>query len=247
MTEHPRIGIFDSGIGGFSVLKEIDKVTNGNILYFGDCARAPYGNKSPEIIVRYIKDILLSLKQKGVTHFVSACNSMSVLTTDAMLEECGISKDNYVDMTRAINAFIGLPYSSSVLVVGTQATIASGVYRDVLERRSHRVIDYSPTELAGAIERGVHESILREIILPIVLYAKEVDASHLLYACTHYPLVAQIFESVAEEVDWRGVFIDPSMYVALAVRLWNLEGEKIKIFETSLRTDAFQKHTAAFV
>ena len=104
MKKENLIGIFDAGVGGFSVFKEVRKNTNADILYFGDCARAPYGNRTEEEIVLFIKDILKQLQNEGVTHFVSACNSMSVLTTEKLLEEVGVPKENYIDMISAIKA-----------------------------------------------------------------------------------------------------------------------------------------------
>ncbi len=239
MSSTPCIGIFDSGIGGFSVLDKVRKVTSANILYFGDCARAPYGNRDQEEIRTFIKEILLTLKRDGATHFISACNSMSVLTTDVLLEECGISREVYIDMSRAIAKFIGLPYSSDVLVIGTHATIASGVYRDVLESRSHRVIDYPLTDLASLIENSASPMELRNVITKVLLYAKEVEATHILYACTHYPLVDALFQKVQNEVEWRGTFIDPSIYVATHAQLWGLVGDNKTLCTTSKDTKAF--------
>lgn len=239
MTTSSRIGIFDSGIGGFSVLKEVRKSTAADIIYFGDCERAPYGNRRPEEIRVFIKEILLKLKEQGATHFVSACNSMSVLTTDILLEDCGIDRSNYIDMSRAIEKFIGLPYISDVLVIGTQATIASGVYRDVLESRSHRVIDCPLIDLAYLIENNASEEELKRVVTGVIEYAKTVEATHILYACTHYPLIDDLFQKVKNEVEWRGELIDPSIYVARCVSIWGLEGDSTTLCTTSKCTPAF--------
>lgn len=246
MTDSSLIGIFDSGIGGFSVLKEVRKVTTSDIIYFGDCGRAPYGNRDGSEIVIFIKEILLNLKSRGATHFVSACNSMSVLTTDVLLEECNIPKENYIDMSRSVEYFIKLPSSSNVLVIGTQATIASGVYRNVLESRSHRVIDYPLTSLASLIESNASIDELISVIKGVVSYAKEIEATHILYACTHYPLIHNMFENVRNELKWFGIFIDPSIYVSEAVNKWNLTGEHKINFETSLTTVAFEREKSKY-
>jgi glutamate racemase len=126
LPQKPLLGIFDSGVGGFSVLKEVRKITDADILYFGDCKNAPYGNRTKEEIVSCIKAVLLRLKDEGVTYFVSACNSMSVNTTDALLLEVGINRKQYLDMIDAVSL---IPFTSNdlVLIVGTQATIQSVV------------------------------------------------------------------------------------------------------------------------
>ena len=79
------VGVFDSGVGGFTVLREIRDVTKADIIYFGDCARAPYGNRSKDEIVMFIKETIINLQAKNVTHFVSACYIISVLSIVIML------------------------------------------------------------------------------------------------------------------------------------------------------------------
>lgn len=235
------LGIFDSGVGGFSVLNEIKKTTSADIVYYGDCARAPYGNKSSEVIVSYMKETITYLQSKGVTHFVSACNSMSVVTTNALLKECGVSTSRYIDMTRAYNAFSIFSGREVTLVIGTHATIQSGAYQSMLQNKSVLFYEYEFPSLAGAIEDGESDVTLVTMIKPALLYAKMVHATHILYGCTHYPLVHDLFLETANEVDWKGFFIDPAQYVARAVDAWRLCGTDDIVFETSKETEVFKK------
>ncbi len=239
--ESSLIGIFDSGIGGFSVLKEIKKTSNADIFYFGDCARAPYGNRDIEEIALFIKEIILYLKSKGVIHFVSACNSMSVLMTNKLLQECNIEDFLYVDMIRAFKKYYDLPSSAKVLLIGTQATIHSNVYQNFLKEKTDTIFEYIPATLAGDIELNIGEEKLKEIIIPIISEAKNKGASHIVYGCTHYPLVHNVFQKCADEIGWFGIFIDPAIYVAQAVSEWDIPGNNILTFETSKETKAFKR------
>jgi glutamate racemase len=235
-----RLGIFDSGVGGFSVLREVRNATDADILYFGDCARAPYGNRSEDEIVSFIRDILLRLKQKGVTHFISACNSMSVHTTDKVLKECGIEKEKYLDMIDAVRRTV-FPEGASVLIVGTQATIDSGVYQEILRKSDLSFQTSVAKDLAGNIERN-DEIGIRKNILEIISSATQ--ASHILYACTHYPLADELFRQEAARQNWKGEFINPAVALTGEVKKWQMRGMRVLTLETSLETDAFKDYSS---
>lgn len=235
------LGIFDSGIGGFSVLHEIRKKTKVDIFYFGDCARAPYGNRAEEEILLFIKEILCYLQLHGVTHFVSACNSMSVLTTEKLLHEVGIMKDNYIDMVDAVK-ILSFPPSAKVLILGTQATINSNKYQNILKEKKVTFDVFSPVTLAGDIEKGNVEAIVISL-KEVLTYALASDVTHILYACTHYPLIDTMFKNEALHSDWSGEFVDPAVYIADEVAKWTLAGSGKVTFKTSLETDIFKEYS----
>jgi glutamate racemase len=201
MSAQNILGIFDSGVGGFSVLKEIRKSSNADIVYYGDCARAPYGNRSEEEIVLFIKGGIRFLEEKGVTHFVNACNSMSVVTTHKLLKECGIDSSQYTDMIRAFEAHAELATNEKVLVLATRATIRSGIYQDVITKKGGKVYEYAFTDLAFAIENNASRDELLEIIRRGLMYAKEIEATQILYGCTHYPLIHGLFLVAKEKIN----------------------------------------------
>jgi glutamate racemase len=236
------LGVFDSGVGGFSVLQEVRKATTSDILYFGDCARAPYGNRSEEQIVVFIKEALLRLIDRGVTHFVSACNSMSVYTTEKLLEEVGIPRGNYIDMVSAISG-LEVEEGDKVLLLGTKVTIESGAYQTILRNRGIEVDSFIPRMLGGEIERGDEEGIQRSVSQAIG-YAKAIHANRIVYACTHYPLVDHMFKEQAHAHGWTGIFVDPALYVAKNVLNWNLTGSGNTAFETTLQTDIFKEYSS---
>lgn len=234
-----KLGVFDSGVGGFSVLKELRKKTSADVLYYGDCARAPYGNRSKDEIQSFIKEIICLLQAQNVTHFVSACNSMSVVTTNKILDDCAITGETYIDMLRAFNEYSVFPSNAHVMIIGTQATVTSGAYQESLKERQINSYEYIFKTLAGSIEKGEDKNVMYEIIKPMILYAKEIGVTYIIYGCTHYPLIDDLFKLCANDMNWRGDFIDPSVYVAEAVSKWNLQGSNVTDFQASESTNIF--------
>lgn len=247
MKEELVIGIFDSGVGGFTVYKKIKEVTSASCIYYGDCLNAPYGNKEENEIRELIKADILFLLEKGVTHFVNACNSMSVLTTDALLEESGVAADRYTDMIRAFDKHVVCEKGETVLVIATTATLRSGVYQDVLTRKGVDALVYAYTDLAAAIENNTAREGLLTIVERGMLYAKEVGATRIIYGCTHYPLIHGLFLEVKEKLGWQGEFIDPAIYVAQEVRVWGITGEHGFCPYSSKDTAVFIKNVIKFV
>lgn len=243
----PSIGIFDSGVGGFSVAREVRKITDANIVYYGDCARAPYGNREESEIVSFIRDDIKYLQDMDVTHFVNACNSMSVLTTDALLKECKIKPHQYVDMIRAFTLYANYVKDDVVLVIATKATIRSGVYQEAAMRKGAKVFEYVYKDLALAIETNAKRDELLSIVEKSILYAQEVNATHIVYGCTHYPLIHELFLAAQEKVGWRGTFVDPAVYVAKEVKKWNLQGKRKFYPYSSKDTPAFINNIIKFL
>ena len=241
------LGIFDSGVGGFSVAREVRKVTDATMVYYGDCARAPYGNREESEIANFIRDDIKYLQDMDVTHFVNACNSMSVLTTDALLKECKINPHQYVDMIRAFTLHATFAKDDVVLVIATAATIRSGVYQEAIIRKGAWVFEYVYKDLALAVETNTRRDELINIVEKSLLYAKEVSATHIVYGCTHYPLIHELFLLAQEKVGWRGAFVNPAVYVAEEVKKWKLEGKRKFYPYSSKDTPAFINNIIKFL
>ena len=241
------LGIFDSGVGGFSVAKEVRKTTKANIIYYGDCERAPYGNREESEIVSFIKDDIKFLQDMEVTHFVNACNSMSVLTTNQVLKECHLNPDNYIDMIRAFDAHAPFVSDASVLIIATAATIRSGAYQKVLTQKGVTSHTFIYEDLAHAIESNTSRKELLSIVERSIVFADSIKATHIVYGCTHYPLISTLFEEVKEQIHWLGEFIDPAIYVAEEVKKWNLKGESSFVPYSSKDTPAFIKNVITFL
>ncbi len=247
MDNENLIGIFDSGVGGFSVYKKIKTTTTANIIYYGDCLRAPYGNREESEIISFIKDDIRFLQDEGATHFVNACNSMSVSTTNMLLKECHVDKDRYTDMLRAFQTHAVFSEFDIVLVLATTATIRSGAYKKVLSDKGVKVFDYAFKDLAFAIENNAARADLLIMIEKGILYAHDVGATRVVYGCTHYPLIHELFCIVKEKVGWKGEFIDPAVYVAEEVKKWKITGERKFCPYSSKDTPAFIKHVVALL
>lgn len=247
MQSNPLLGIFDSGVGGFSVYKKIRNTTRVNCVYYGDCMRAPYGNREETEIISFIKDDIAFLQDKGVTHFVNACNSMSVLTTNLLLDECTLSKEKYVDMIRAFDKHAQFLPGAIVLVIATKATIRSGAYQEVLQNKAVEALTFVYEDLAGAIEANTDREVILRIIERSIVFAKEHNVTHIIYGCTHYPLVERLFNEVKEKVMWEGEFIDPAVHVAQEIKSWNLSGEGSFVPYSSKDTPAFINNVIKFL
>lgn len=241
------IGIFDSGVGGFTVYEKVKRMTTADIVYYGDTARAPYGNRDQGEIEQFIQDDIVFLKEKGVTHFVNACNSMSVMTTNVILATCDVDVATYTDMIRAFEVHASFAGETSILIVATKATIESGIYQEVLDTKGVTHHTFIFRDLAAGIEQNAEAPVIFSMIEEAVVYAKSVDATHILYGCTHYPLVHDIFVLAQEKYDWNGDYIDPAKYVAEEVALWNLEGESRLYPYASKDTPAFLKQMIRYV
>ncbi|OGI27616.1 MAG: glutamate racemase [Candidatus Moranbacteria bacterium RIFOXYB1_FULL_43_19] len=193
------IGIFDSGVGGLTVVKEIKKqLPDIPIVYFGDTARLPYGNKSQETIQKYSAEIVDFLKKRGCQTIVIACNSASALAADYVRGKYPDIKIYDVVSTGA-EAVVETTKSKKVGVIGTTATINSSVYKKKISE-----IDPEMEVFAKACPLFVHlveenwirrpetKKIARAYLRELKL--KKIDT--LLLGCTHYPLLEKIISGV---------------------------------------------------
>jgi len=195
MDDRP-IGVFDSGLGGLTVLREIRKTLPGeNIVYFGDCGRAPYGVKSPETIRRYTFQNARFFMEVGVKLLVIACNTSSAHAYEPVAEALDFPVLEVIRPGAAAAA--SATRNGRVGVIGTAATIASGIYEDVI-----RGIDPSITVFSKACplfvplaEEGPswwgHEAT-RAIAMEYLGGLRSAGIDSLVLGCTHYPLLSGV-------------------------------------------------------
>ena len=193
MNSQP-IGIFDSGIGGLTVAKAISKVLpNEQLIYFGDTAHMPYGDKSNELIRKYaarITDFLL--KEKNCKAIVIACNTASAAAYEELRDQFKgkIPVINVIDPM--IEAVIGDDTIKHVGVIATKTTIASGVYQEKFTRRKPdlKLSVMATPLLASMIEEGFYNNNISTAVLENYLSNETLDGiDALVLACTHYPLI----------------------------------------------------------
>ncbi len=194
MSNEQPIGIFDSGIGGLTVAGAIKKILpEENLIYFGDTAHMPYGEKSADLIVHYalqITDFLLN--NKNCKAIVIACNTASAVAYESLREKYkgSVPVINVIDPM--IEELISYDDLKHVGIIATKATVKSGVYQEKISRRKPS-LKYSALAtplLASMIEEGffndtISHAVLNEYLKDPVLS----DIDSLVLACTHYPLI----------------------------------------------------------
>jgi len=138
VSDHRPIGVFDSGLGGLTVVKALRKLLpNESIIYFGDTARVPYGNKSKELIVEYSKEITDFLIKRGAKMIVVACNTASAMALNSLKKNISIPVLGVIN-PGAIEA-IGATQNDHIGIIGTVATITSGAYVNAIHQIDHKI------------------------------------------------------------------------------------------------------------
>lgn len=210
------IGIFDSGIGGLTVVKAlIEQIPGYDIIYFGDTARTPYGSKSPETVIRYSIENTDFLLAKGAEIIVMACNSASSVATRNLAQKYNIPIFEVI--TPAVELAVKTSKNMLIGVIGTRATVQSGIYeKKILEiNRKARVHSAACPLLVPLVEEGwlnkpVTAMIVKKYLHP--LKVRQIDT--LILGCTHYPLLKNIIQN---KIGKRVNIIDSSAGVAIKV------------------------------
>lgn len=201
-TRRICIGVFDSGFGGLTVLKALLKlIPHADYVYFGDTARLPYGSKSVETVAKYAVGAAHYLEQHRAQMLVIACNTATALALDQITNAASVPVVGVVDPGAERAA--GTSAKKKVVVIGTEATVASHAYLRALEKRGARAHEkacplFVPLVEEGWVEHSVTEQVAR-------IYLKEAfadgfeDADVLLLGCTHYPLIKGVLHRVAPD------------------------------------------------
>jgi glutamate racemase len=211
------IGVFDSGIGGLTVLQELVAILpSEDFIYLGDTARLPYGTKSNEVITRYSRENTEFLLAKGIKLLVVACNTSSAvalgeITRDTMVPVVGVIEPG-------ARAAVKASRSGKIGVIGTEATIASGAYTRAIQALKPGLEIYTRAcpLLVPLVEEGWTDNEIAE--RTVAHYLESLQASGidtLLLGCTHYPLLRGLFERILGP---RVRIVDSATATAGAVR-----------------------------
>lgn len=192
------IGVFDSGIGGLTVVRELMRqLPHEGIIYFGDTARVPYGPKSPDTVRRYSSEITAYLRDEGVKAVVIACNTATAHALDSLRAELPLPVVGVVEP--GARAAVAASRGGGVGVIGTLGTISSGAYERALRALdpSLRILAracplFVPLVEEGWIDREPTRLIAEEYLAPF--RAAEIDT--LVLGCTHYPLLKPLLARV---------------------------------------------------
>lgn len=194
----PRIGVFDSGVGGLTVLKALAECLPAHYFYFGDTARLPYGTKSAETVARYAISATRFLESQDIDLLVIACNTASALALPQIKQAANIPVVGVVEPGATTASKVS--QSRKAVVIATDATVSSHAYRDALRRHGVEAFEkacplFVPLVEEGWTEHPVTEQVAR-IYLDEALTGSD-GADVLVLACTHYPLLAPLLRRTA--------------------------------------------------
>ncbi len=198
MADPRPIGVFDSGIGGLTVFRALSaRLPGERILYLGDTARVPYGNKSPETVSRYTRECARFLLRRGIKALVVACNTASALALPSLAPELPVPSLGVIEP--GAHRACRVSASGRIGVIGTDATIRSGAYRAAIRRTrpETEVTAVACPLFVPLAEEGWAESEVARLVAETYLAAfkgREIDA--LVLGCTHYPLLRGVIGSV---------------------------------------------------
>lgn len=215
--KYAPIGVFDSGVGGLTVAREIMRqLSQERIVYFGDTARVPYGSKSKETIVRYSRQIIHFLESKGVKAIVVACNTASAYALEELRPEMKIPIIGVVKPGAKVAA--QATRNGKIGVIGTEGTIASRIYTEMIQRHNPDavVVGKACPLFVPLVEEGwLKDPITIEIARRYLASFQETGIDTLILGCTHYPLL----RSVVRDIMGAGVeLVNPAYETAQGLK-----------------------------
>jgi len=221
------IGIFDSGIGGLTVVRAIlEKLPQYRIVYFGDTARTPYGTKSQKTIIDYSIENTEFLISQGAKIIVVACNSASSVAFETLQER--FSLPIFEVIRPAVEKTLRVTQKRRIGVIGTRATVGSGIYERLLKEVRPEIEVFSeacpmlvPLVEEGWLNRPETRRVVRKYLFPLKM--KQVDT--LVLGCTHYPLLkpiikakmgkkVQVIDSSLEAAQWVKAYLEQNPEVS---------------------------------
>ena len=201
-SRRPTIGVFDSGVGGLTVLRALlGRVPDADYLYFGDSARLPYGSKSAATVAHYATGAAHFLQEHGAELLVIACNTATALALDEIKAAAQVKVIGVVEP--GAEAAAAASHKKKVVVLGTEATVASHAYRRALESKGVAATEKACPLFVPLVEEGWTEHTVTEQVARIYLSeafeGDSHDADVLVLGCTHYPLIQPLLRRVAPD------------------------------------------------
>lgn len=197
------VGVFDSGVGGLTVAREIMRqIPNEKIVYFGDTARVPYGSKSQDTVTRYSRQIVRFLRTQDVKAIVVACNTASAYALDSLEKEIDIPIIGVVKPGARVAAEV--TRNGKIGVIGTEGTIGSQIYTDFIHNINPdaKVTGKACPLFVPLVEEGLlQDPVTDEIASRYLTELIDIGIDTLILGCTHYPLIrSTVGRIMGEEV-----------------------------------------------
>jgi len=214
---HYPIGVFDSGVGGLTVLQEIRRqLPQESVIYFGDTARVPWGSRSPAEIIEFVRQILIWMQSQEVKMVVMACNTSSALALDVLRDSFDLPILGLI----LPGARAAVRKGRRIGVIATSATVKSNAYAQAIdeslaESQEQAQVwqvacpEFVPLVEAGRIKDKYTLEVAREYLTPLI----EADIDTLVFGCTHYPHLASVFRQILPA---HVQFVDPAAHLVSA-------------------------------
>ena len=260
MTDNRPIGVFDSGIGGLTVLREIINAVPGeSTIYFGDNSRAPYGTKSRSTVIRYSLQNMKFLESKDVKMIVVACNTASAYAYEELKARAQVPVVEVV--TPGADEACKATKNGKIGIIATKGTISTGVYKAAVEKRAEelgmkdiKIFQQACPLFVSLAEEGWWDTEITRLTAEEYLKPlKEAGVDTLVMACTHYPLLSKVIgEVMGEDV----VLVNTGVATAKVVKgLLETEGissgngasDCVREFYTSDEPELFEQVAAPFL
>lgn len=224
-----NIGVFDSGLGGLSVLNKLVKSHKANYFYLGDNKRVPYGSKSKDEIIRYSNEIVKFLEKFDIDFYVVACNTISVNSLNFLRENFN---KKFISITEMGIKSV-LEEEGDVYLLATKATVNTHVYKEKIEKQSNKTVtEVMAPRLVDLIEEGdTSGPNLDKNIKGYLKIANNKKIKNIILGCTHYPIIEKEIE---KNLTYDANIIDPSIYLCKKLIFKENENTKVKIFMTDI-------------
>lgn len=241
MSKDGPIGIFDSGIGGLTVAKAIhNELPNEDIVYFGDTAHFPYGDKEPQSIITYAEKITEFLIEQNCKAIVIACNTASAISFDFLKGKFG-ERIPFFDVISPVALHFKQSEAKRVGVIATKGTVGSGVYVNSIHAVNPeiQVQSLATPLLAPMIEEGFfNDSISATVINEYLSDAILKDIESIILGCTHYPIIQKEVEAFFKQGNHKVEVLNSAQLVAKAVKA----ALKSKRLLTTNKTKKVEQH-----
>lgn len=215
--KNKHIGVFDSGLGGLTCVSElINILPNESIVYFGDTGRVPYGSRSEETIIKYVRGDINFLLDHDIKLIVAACGTASCVALPVLDKDFGVK---IIGVTEpAVESAIKVTRNGRIGIIGTAGTIANGKYEKLIREKAPHIKTFSkPCPLfVPLVENGLADHEITKITCRMYLQEiKDKDIDTLILGCTHYPMLKEV---ISEFMGDGVTLIDPGKETAHFVK-----------------------------
>lgn len=233
------IGVFDSGVGGLTVAREIMRqIPNEKVVYFGDTARVPYGSKSQETVTRFSRQIVRFLQTHDVKTIVIACNTASAFALETLEAELDIPIIGVVKP--GAKTAVEVTRNGKIGVIGTEATIGSKIYSRYITQSKADVTIYGKAcpLFCPLVEEGLwQDPVTDEIAKRYLAELIDIDIDTLILGCTHYPLIRS---TIAKIMGDNVTLVNPAYETAKELRELLEERDLLNEQHPELGTNQYQ-------